>query len=241
LTACSSQSQITGTSRRLDVGKLVAFGGMAMGWYDRHVFPWVLEKGTAVKSLREPRRRVLAAARGRVLEIGFGTGVNLEHYPAQVEVITVVEPALELSKYAQRRIERTGRKVEVHVLGAEDLPFQNESFDTVVSTLTLCSIAPIDVALRQVHRVMKRDGQFLFLEHGRHPNPRVARWQNRLNPLQQRLAGGCNLNRSARELLQAADFQINASSDYQMPGTPGFLGWMTEGVATRAAVAINHL
>ena len=208
-----------------------------MGFYSRCVFPWVLEKGTAVKALREPRRRVLAAARGRILEIGFGTGINLEHYPAHVDVITVVEPALELSKYARRRIERTGRKVEVHVLGAEELPFENQSFDTVVSTLTLCSIAPVERALRQVHRVMKKDGQFLFLEHGRHPHPNVARWQNRLDPLQQRLFGGCHLNRSASELLSAASFRIAAARDYQMDGMPGILGWMTEGVATRAEIS----
>ena len=202
-----------------------------MGFYSRFVFPWVLEKGTAVKALREPRRRVLASARGRILEIGFGTGVNLEHYPAHVEIITVVEPALELSKYARRRIESTGRKVEVHVLGAEELPFDNESFDTVVSTLTLCSIAPIELALRQIRRVMKRDGRFLYLEHGLHPNPSVARWQNRLDPLQQRLCGGCHLNRSANELLKGAGFRIAAVNEYQMPGMPGIFGWMAEGVA----------
>lgn len=204
-----------------------------MSFYHHFIFPRVLDLVMSSRRLHEPRDRTLAPARGRILEIGFGTGRNLRHYPPTVKRIEAIDPDLDLDRLSMPRIAKATIEVDFHHLDAAHLPFEEARFDTVVSTFTLCSIPDVVHALGEIRRVLKPGGQFLFLEHGRAPDPAVARWQDRLNPAWMPLAGGCHLNRPMRALVEDAGLVLGPLQDYYLKRAPRFVGYMTEGVATR--------
>ena len=205
-----------------------------MGFYHHYIFPRLLDIAMSSRLLHAPRERTLAPAHGRILEIGFGTGRNLTHYPPTVRRIEAIDPDLDLDRLSMPRIAHAAIEVDFHHLNAEHLPFEDERFDTVVSTFTLCSIPDVVHALGEVRRVLKRGGQFLFLEHGRAPDARVVRWQDRLNRTWMPLAGGCHLNRPVRELVADAGLTLQPLQQYYLPKVPRFLGYVTEGVARRS-------
>lgn len=205
-----------------------------MGIYHHCVFPYLLDAVMTNRVLREPRRRTLAAATGRILEIGFGTGANLPHYPPGVDRIEAIDPDAELDRFSQPRIAAAKMAVDFHHLNAERLPLKSGQFDTVVCTLTLCSIPDVEHALGEIRRVLKPGGQFLFLEHGLSPEPAVARWQHWLTPLQQRVGGGCHLNRDTLGLLHVAGLKMREARQYYLKRVPRFLGYMTEGSALKS-------
>jgi ubiquinone/menaquinone biosynthesis C-methylase UbiE len=202
--------------------------------YHHYVFPRLLDLAMSSRLLRKPRDRTLAPARGRILEIGFGTGMNLTHYPANVKRIEAIDPDLDLDRLSMPRIARAAIAVDFHHLDAAHLPFEDARFDTVVSTFTLCSIPDVVHALGEIRRVLKPDGQFLFLEHGRAPDAGVARWQDRLNEAWKPLAGGCHLNRPVRTLVEEAGLTLDRAEAYYLRRAPRFLGYLTEGVARPA-------
>lgn len=204
-----------------------------MRLYHHYVFPHLLDFVMSNRMFRKPRDRALAPARGRILEIGFGTGMNLTHYPPTVERIEAIDPDLDLDRYSLPRIAAAPIEVDFHHLDAEHLPFEANRFDTVVSTFTLCSIPDVAHALREIRRVLKPGGQFLFLEHGRSPDPGVARWQDRLNAAWMPLAGGCHLNRPTRELVAEAGLELGPLRNYYLKRAPRFVGYMTEGMALK--------
>ena len=204
-----------------------------MGLYHHCVFPYLLDLAMSSKALRRPRQRALAPASGRILEIGFGTGVNLQHYPPGVTRIEAIDPDVDLDRFSGPRIAASSIDVDFHHLDAERLPFAGQSFDTVVCTLTLCSIPRVEEALAEVRRVLRRGGQFLFLEHGLSPEPAVARWQHRLTPLQKRLGGGCHLNRDTARLVATAGLRADRLDRYYLERTPRVAGYLTEGRAIR--------
>lgn len=204
-----------------------------MSFYHHFIFPRVLDLVMSSRRLHEPRDRTLAPARGRILEIGFGTGRNLRHYPPTVKRIEAIDPDTDLDRLSMPRIARAAIEVDFHHLDAAHLPFEEARFDSVVSTFTLCSIPDVVHALGEIRRVLRPGGQFLFLEHGRAPDPAVARWQDRLNPAWMPLAGGCHLNRPMRELVEDAGLALGPVQNYYLKRAPRFVGYMTEGVATR--------
>lgn len=204
-----------------------------MSFYHHFVFPYLLDLAMASPALRKPRRRTLAAAQGRILEIGFGTGRNLEFYPDSVKKIEAIDPDLDLDRLSLPRIRHARINVDFHHLDAEHLPFGEGSFDTVVSTMTLCSIPDVEHALSEIHRVLKPGGRFLFMEHGRAPDANVARWQDRINPHWKPLAGGCHVNRPIGELVAGSGLSVLDQMSYYMRKTPRFVGFMTEGMARR--------
>jgi ubiquinone/menaquinone biosynthesis C-methylase UbiE len=204
-----------------------------LSFYHHYVFPRLLDLAMSNRAFRKPRARTLAPARGRILEIGFGTGMNLKYYPSSVRRIEAIDPDLDLDRYSQPRIAAANIDVDFHHLDAEHLPFEAESFDTVVSTLTLCSIPDVEHALGEIRRVLKPGGQFLFLEHGRAPDASLARWQDRLTPAWKPVGGGCHLNRPMRELITAAGLTLDPVQNYYLRGIPRLFGYMTEGVATK--------
>jgi len=207
----------------------------AVSFYHHHIFPRVLDLVMSSRRLHGPRARTLARASGRILEIGFGTGRNLPHYPPTVKRIEAIDPDEDLDRLSMPRIAHAAIEVDFHHLDAAHLPFEEARFDTVVSTFTLCSIPDVVHALGEVRRVLKPGGRFLFLEHGRSPDESVARWQDRLNRAWMPLAGGCHLNRPMRALVQEAGLAIGPAQDYYLASTPRFVGYLTEGVATKRA------
>jgi ubiquinone/menaquinone biosynthesis C-methylase UbiE len=204
-----------------------------LGLYHHCVFPYLLDMAMGSRVLAKPRQRTLARATGRILEIGFGTGRNLPHYPPGVSRIEAIEPDTDLDRFSQPRIAAAGIDVDFHHLDAEHLPFEDQRFDTVVCTLTLCSIPEVAHALAEVRRVLKPGGRFLFLEHGLSPDASVARWQRRLDPIQRRVAGGCHLSRDTVALVRQSGLQLLDSKQYYLRGVPRFGAYMTEGSAQK--------
>jgi ubiquinone/menaquinone biosynthesis C-methylase UbiE len=204
-----------------------------VSFYHHYVFPRMLDLVMSSRRLHAPRDRTLAPARGRILEIGFGTGMNLTHYPPNVKRIEAIDPDVDLDRLSMPRMATSAIAVDFHHLDAAHLPFEDARFDTVVSTFTLCSIPDVVHALGEVRRVLRPGGQLLFLEHGRAPDPAVARWQDRLNGAWMPLAGGCHLNRPVRTLVEEAGLVPGALRQYYLRRTPRLVGYLTEGVAVR--------
>lgn len=177
------------------------------------------------------RQVLLPHASGNVLEIGMGSGLNLPFYnQATVKRIFALEPSDQLRKNAMRMIEKINIPVELSAHGAESIPLENQSMDTIVTTFTLCSITDIERALREMHRVLKTDGTLMFCEHGRAPENHIQRWQDRINPYWKKLAGGCNINRDIHALIKQAGFSINESHCDYMQG-PKTFSYIYKGIA----------
>ena len=191
---------------------------MAENWYDRHLLPYLLDLACGIKPIRKQRQKVIPLAQGRVLEVGMGTGLNLPFYDrSRVKAIVGVDPALRMHRLALERSKLAGIDVQLVGLSAEKLPVEDDSFDTVVSTYTLCTIPDPVAALREMRRVLVPGGKLLFSEHGRAPDAGVLRWQTRLQPYWSKLAGGCQLDRDIPALLEQAGFKPEVQSRY-LPG-----------------------
>jgi ubiquinone/menaquinone biosynthesis C-methylase UbiE len=184
-------------------------------------------------SYKPHRKHVLSQASGNILEIGFGTGQNLGFYPSHVRKISTVDINPGMSKLAMQRASQHNIQVIPHVLKKDRLPFENNSFDTVVSTWTLCSVGHIDPALKEVFRVLKPGGKFLFLEHGLSSDMSVQLFQHFLTPVWFILAGGCHLNRNMYKLLQDSDLMVSDIQRFYIRNIPKFGGYMYQGVAVK--------
>jgi ubiquinone/menaquinone biosynthesis C-methylase UbiE len=208
-----------------------------MGIYSSYIFPRLMNWGMSQKTLAPYRKEVLSHARGKVLELGFGTGLNLPYYPAQVHELHGVEVNAGMRPLARKRLARAPMQVSFHLLDAEQLPFAPQSFDTVVSTWTLCSIPHIGQALAEVYRVLKPDGRFLFVEHGLSPEPGVQKWQHRLTPVQKVIGQGCHLDRNMEALISEAGFTFNRLRKEYAPGSPKLAGYFYIGIASKQATS----
>ena len=202
-----------------------------MGFYADQVFPHLMDWTLGTRRFQEQREQALASAQGHVLEIGFGTGLNLPHYPQAVTSLTALDPATLLPKTVARRISRGSLPVELVRLSAETLPFEDGRFDCAVSTWTLCTIPNPVAALREVRRVLKPSGTYVFLEHGRSDDAWVAKWQDFFNPIQRVIACGCNLNRPIDALISRGGLKIDRLDRFLLSGVPRIAGEMYRGLA----------
>jgi ubiquinone/menaquinone biosynthesis C-methylase UbiE len=205
-----------------------------MGVYREQVLPRFINVVCNMKEARPQRQRVCEGLAGEVVEVGFGSGLNVPYYPAEVTRVTAVEPAGVGWKLAEKRRRESSIPVERAGLEAERLPFPDDSFDAALSTWTMCTIPDIDSALQELRRVLKPGGELHFVEHGLAPDENVQRWQHRFNPVQQRLFGGCNLNRPIADLVKRNGFAISELDRYYEKGAPKFLAAQSLGVARPA-------
>ena len=200
--------------------------------YDRWVLPKILGLACASRPVMKQRVKIVPKAEGRVLELGVGMGLNLRFYdPGKVSEVLGVDPSPELRAAAQAAERDPALKVRVEDGTAEALPFEDKSFDTVVCTFTLCSVCTPAAALGEARRVLKPGGRFLFCEHGLAPDPGVARWQRRMDPVWGKLFGGCHLSRPVGGALKAAGFTIESLDTMYLPKTPKIAGWNEWGAA----------
>lgn len=202
-----------------------------MGFYSNVIFPRMMNKVMDNPFMEEQRRQLLRDVSGEILEIGFGTGLNLPNYPDQVRKITVIDPNAGVRRIAQKRIDASPIEVESKMLSGENLPMEDQSFDTVVCTWTLCSIPDAEAALREVKRVLRPEGRFFFVEHGLSDNAAAVKWQNRLNTIWGKIGDGCNLNRPIDQVVQGEGFKIPALERFEMPKTPKFASHTYKGIA----------
>ena len=205
-----------------------------MGLYSHWVLPRILDLTMAMPFVAVERRKTLAGVSGDVLEVGFGSGLNLPHYPPAVRRLVAVDPATESAKLARKRIAAAPFPVEYLPFTGEQLDAPTASFDAVVSTFTLCTIPDPGAALAQMKRVLKPGGRLFFVEHGRAPDPDVRRWQDRLNGAQRFACGGCNLNRDIEQTVREAGFAFGELEKYYLEGQPKMIGFLTRGVARPA-------
>ena len=204
-----------------------------MGLYSRYIFPRLMDATLSSEQIQGLRKSVLANVRGDVFEIGFGTGLNLPHYPPNVKRITTVDPNVGARRLAERRIAESTIEVVHRTLSGESLPLENDSFDSVVCTFTLCSIRDVDRALVEMRRILKPVARLHFLEHGLSDDPRVQWWQHKLTPLQRRIGDGCHLDRNASAIIQRNGFRIERLDNFYLTKTPKFGGYIYRGVAVK--------
>ncbi|HWB29436.1 MAG TPA: class I SAM-dependent methyltransferase [Vicinamibacterales bacterium] len=203
------------------------------GFYERRVFPWINDT-LAGRAFADIRREALSDARGRVVEIGFGSGMNLPYYPDAVTSIVAVEPNSGMLDRAGRRIAASRIPVVMLENPAERLRLDSGSMDTAVSVLTLCSVGDPAAVLAELRRVLTPNGRLIVVEHGLSDEPNVAKWQHRLNSVQNVVACGCHLTRSPKALVEHAGFRFERVRQFCVPGAPRTHGWVTVGTAVPA-------
>ncbi|MGH9031120.1 MAG: class I SAM-dependent methyltransferase [Acidimicrobiia bacterium] len=203
-----------------------------MGFYEARILPYLVDVVLSGREFARLRARVTADLEGEVLEVGFGSGRNVPHYPRAVTRVRAVDPAIVGRKLAAKRVAASPIPVEYVGLDGQTLPVESESIDHVLTTWTLCTIPDVRRALLEIRRVLRPGGALHFLEHGRSPDPRVSRWQDRITPINRRVAGGCHPNRPIDALVADADLEVTRLDNYSVRG-PKALGYMYEGAARK--------
>ena len=205
-----------------------------MGFYSNVIIPFFYDSSMDSPQINEGRKNILSKiTEEEILEIGFGTGINIKFYPDNVKKIIALEPNKGMIKQARKKIDQKKTRIEFVEQSGESLPFPDNSINAIVSTYTLCSIKNITSALNEIFRVLKTGGKYYFLEHGLADNSKTQKWQHRLNPIQNIWADGCNLNRDMKSLITNAGFKIIELKNYYMKRDPKIVGYMYEGIAVK--------
>tara|TARA_B100000315_G_scaffold95979_3_gene88142 strand:- start:7942 stop:8607 length:666 start_codon:yes stop_codon:yes gene_type:complete len=207
----------------------------AMGFYENRILPYMIDKSCGASPVLKQRQKVIPLATGRVLEVGMGSGINLQYYdPSKVELVFGLEPSEGMRRKAQKNLAAALVEVRWLDLPGEEIPLEDKSVDCVVLTYTLCTIADFEAALAQMRRVLKPDGTLIFCEHGLAPDDAVRRWQDRINPIWKKFAGGCNLNREIPACIESAGFSIAKLETMYLPNTPRIAAYNYWGTASIA-------
>lgn len=205
-----------------------------MGFYSQVILPRLLDWSLSDPTFGKYRQELLTDVKGEVLEIGFGTGLNLEFYPPKTQKITTIDINPGMNAFAKRRISESNIAVEQLMLSSENLSILNNTFDSVVSTFTLCSIANVKQALQEIYRILKPGGKFFFLEHGLSDKQNIQIWQNRLTPIQKVIGDGCHLNRNIRELLEEQFDEVELK-EFTPEKMSDIIAHLYKGIATKSA------
>lgn len=209
-----------------------------MSFYEDRILPHIIDCACSMGQVMKLRSEVVPRARGRVLEVGMGSAINLQFYRAdQVEMVYGLEPSEGMRRKARPNLEKSPVTVEWLDLPGEKIPLEKDSVDTVLLTFTLCTIPDWHAALEQMWRVLKPGGELLFLEHGESPDERTRKWQHRITPGWKKLAGGCHLNRHIAELIRQGGFQIEELENLYIPRAPRIAGYIYKGRAIKPANA----
>ena len=203
-----------------------------MGFYEERVLPRVVDLACSVGEFRDWRRRAVEGLSGRVVEVGFGSGLNVAFYPPEVDVVLAVEPSAAARRLAEKRVRGSEILIEHIGFDGQSIPLGDSSCDAALSTFTLCTIPDGRRALAELYRLVRPGGRLHFLEHGLSPDPKVAAWQQRIEPLHKRLAGGCHLTRDPLEMIGEAGFELARFEQHYAKG-PRAWSYFTIGVAVR--------
>lgn len=215
-----------------------------MNIYSELIFPRLLDSVMSKSLFSQYRKTLLTQADGEVLDLGFGTGLNFPYYPATIKKLTAIDVNPGMNAIARKRLSNSsvnGLNIDLQQLNGEHLPMADYTFDTVVSTWTLCSIADVNQALREIYRVLKPGGKFLFIEHGLSTEPPVQVWQHRLTPVQKIIADGCHLNRDIEQLITEQNFQMIQLEKFYAQPLPKFGGYFYQGWAIKDESVKNQI
>tara|TARA_X000000368_G_C23057040_1_gene724449 strand:- start:5233 stop:5856 length:624 start_codon:yes stop_codon:yes gene_type:complete len=199
---------------------------MIDGLYEKYLLPKMLDCCCSTKPINYQRNKVVPHAKGKILEIGIGSGINIPFYQkTQIEKLYGLDPSEELNHMALKVANKNGLDVEFLLSGAEEIKLPSNSIDTILVTYTLCTIPDLNSSMSEMKRVLKDDGNFLFCEHGIAPDQDVVKWQNRINPIWGKLFGGCSINRNIPNIIQNSGFKINKLNQMYLPSTPKIVGY----------------
>jgi ubiquinone/menaquinone biosynthesis C-methylase UbiE len=205
-----------------------------LGFYEKYILPKFLNCACGTKPINYQREKIVPLAKGIVLDIGIGSGLNIPFYnKSNIDHLYGLDPSEELLKIAKPLAKKNELKVEFLQCGAEAIPLPDQSIDTVLITYTMCTIPDIKLSNSEIMRVLKPEGQLLFCEHGLAPDKNIAKWQRRINPIWSKIAGGCNLNRDIPKLITSSGFKILNMEEMYLPSTPKFAGYNYWGVAKK--------
>ncbi|MDB2503969.1 class I SAM-dependent methyltransferase [Gammaproteobacteria bacterium] len=205
-----------------------------MGLYNKYILPKVLNCACGSKPINYQRSKIVPLAEGVILDIGIGSGLNIPFYnESNIDYLYGLDPSPELLEIAKKIAMTNGLEIDFLECGAESIPLPDDSIDTIVITYTMCTIPDVTLSISEIMRVLKNNGKLLFCEHGLAPDPNIAKWQKIINPIWNKIAGGCNLNRNIPELITSSGFKISNMEEMYLPNTPKFAGYNYWGVARK--------
>ena len=203
-----------------------------MSLYDKYILPRMLNCACSSKPMVYQRQKIVPLAEGDVLEVGIGSGLNLPFYDkSKVNKIWGLDPSKELNRMASKVAAEENLEIDFLISGAENIPLPDDHVDTILITYTMCTIPEVEQANEEMKRVLKPGGKMIFCEHGKAPDPNIHKWQNRINPLWKKIAGGCNLNRDIPALIETSGFKLENLETMYLPSTPKIAGYNYWGYA----------
>ena len=205
-----------------------------MGLYNKYILPKVLNCACGSKPINYQRSKIVPLAEGVILDIGIGSGLNIPFYnESNIDYLYGLDPSPELLEIAKKVAKTNGLEIDFLEGGAESIPLPDDSIDTIVITYTMCTIPDLTLSISEIMRVLKNNGKLLFCEHGLAPDPNIAKWQKIINPVWNKIAGGCNLNRDIPKLIQSSGLKISEIEEMYLPSTPKFAGYNYWGIAEK--------